>query len=361
MGDTTVAWFAMDDHTRFMLHEVAPAVREPERGKRIPDVVEMGIDHIALHYSTGFHDCTIRALHETGRTPLEDSHVVTDRKTLRKLVMNGCVSLPTDPFYCKRELMTVMAENVDGVVFLGGTNRYDPAPGSFGRGFEQIATGHTASKTFYRIEWMHFDDVSTFIRCETDGVDAAGVAVELRCKKYNPRYPPNRDYYLNSWIQMVLSNTMTEIIGFHQNGRLSHTERLTLSQVQARAGVTDEDAARCMKRLGKYLARIRDGVPPGRQATITVAEDGHVVVRVLENKPHPMFSSDTLRGLVNSYFDDSNETDEAAAPAAAVGAVPAKAIATPVAVASTATSKVADHEMDELASVFVRAAKTGDL
>jgi hypothetical protein len=363
--------FSMRDSSEFIPNSRPPLIQS---NKRVPfsieDITTVWPDHLTQHYGDRFHDPTVLALRQ-GATPvvdlLQDVQFVSDRKSLRRLVVNRCVTLPPKPFYCKRETFVLLAEKVNGTIFLGGETRFEQAPGSYGQGFEEAMTqqfhrGNTANITtdYCIVKYSLMGQVGCVIRYEADGCNARGEVEELKCKKRpNPRFGLGEEFFLNMWIQMSLSRTQRVHIGLHRDGRVDEVMSLTLEQVQEHANVSSQAAQNCWSKLQSTLTAISNHIPDGCKGRLTCSENGQLSF-ALTSRNVPLLSPVARAILCPTAEPASVETmaAPAAAPAAAApaaGQETAAAAASSSAQSRTAVGAAADLSVDDLLSVFDRA------
>lgn len=361
--------FSMTDSTEFIPNSKPSLIQS---NKRVPffieDIATVWPDHLTHHFADRFHDPTVFALHQ-GKVPvpelLQNVQFVSDRKSLRRLVVNNCVTLPPKPFYCKKETFVLLAEKINGTVFLGGETRFEPAPGSYGQGFEEAMTqhfhrGNTADITtdYCIVKYSLMGEVGCLIRYEADGCNARGEVEELKCKKRpNPRYGLGEEFFLNMWIQMSLSQTQKVHIGLHRDGRVDEIMSLTLDQVQANARITAQAAALCWSTLQRTLSAIHKAIPEGRKGRLTCREDGHISFSPT-SAPVPLLSP-AARTILCPVIEPVHA--EIMVPADATASVPTarQEVATSSATTTAAGSQTSDAAttalVDDLLSVFDRA------
>lgn len=361
----------MRDSSEFIPNSRPPLIQS---NKRVPfsieDITTVWPDHLTQHYGDRFHDPTVLALQQ-GATPvvdlLQDVQFVSDRKSLRRLVVNRCVTLPPKPFYCKRETFVLLAEKVNGTIFLGGETRYEQAPGSYGQGFEEAMTqqfhrGNTANITtdYCIVKYSLMDQVGCVIRYEADGCNVRGEVEELKCKKRpNPRFGLGEEFFLNMWIQMSLSRTQRVHIGLHRDGRVDEVMSLTLEQVQERANVSPQAAQNCWSKLQSTLTAIGNLIPDGCKGRLTCSENGQLSF-ALTSRNVPLLSP-VARAILCPTSEPASVETTAAPAAAPAAAAPAAGQETAAAAASSSTQKrtavgaAADLSVDDLLSVFDRA------
>jgi hypothetical protein len=356
--------FAITDSKEFIPSCPPPLITLPRKTPvTVVDIPTIWPDHHYLHYENRFHDSTVNALRTSDEPIVEVLHgvrFVSDRKSLRRLVVNNCLSLPPNSFYCKKDSFTLMAEKINGTIFLGGETRYEPAAGSYGQGFEELLTqrfhrGNVANITtnYCMVQYSLMNKVNCIVRYEADGINSEGDVEELKCKKKpNPRYGLSEDYFLNMWIQMALSRTTRVHIGLHRDGRVDEIMSLSLDQVQQRANLSTEAANRCWSSLQKMLERLYDRIPEGSQARINCEANG--TVTIVPSSALPLLSSNARRVLSAAPSPIQTETESTGSPNAAEAAA-----TTPAAVLTTAvlpTPPDVPDPVNDLASVFQRAA-----
>jgi len=117
---------------------------------------------------------------------------------------------------------------------------------------------------------MILGNLTCAIRFEVDAVNESGKLVELKCKtKPNTRYGLGTDYFLNIWIQMVLSDTPYLKIGIHDKGVLTTILNYSLQEVQREAGVNDKMKSVLFQKLNEIILSMHSRVDEGRQAVFT--------------------------------------------------------------------------------------------
>lgn len=367
--------FSMSNSSEFIPHSRPPLIQSTKRVPfSIEDISTVWPDHLTHHFADRFHDPTVLALRQ-GAIPvtefLQDVQFVSDRKSLRRLVVNRCVALPPRPFYCKKETFVLLAEKVNGAIFLGGETRYERAPGSYGQGFEEAMThqfhrGNLANITteYCVVKYSLMGKVGCLIRYEADGCNDRGEIEELKCKKRpNPRYGLGEDFFLNMWIQMSLSRTPRVHIGLHKDGRVDEIMTLTLEQVQECAKVSAQAAQMCWSNLQKTLTAIDQLIPDGCKGRITCPENGPITF-ALTSKSSSLLSPIARAILCPVADSESVETTAAttAVPMTATSVAGQTTVASSTDVAPSSAQSRADIDsaatdlsVDELLSVFDQA------
>ena len=165
-----------------------------------------------------------------------------------------------------------MVENLNGTLLIACMVRYEEEKGGYGQSFEEKLTHspvHGNRMATYQVCKLDLGSQTCAIRFEVDAVNQHGELVELTSKKKpNPRYGLGPDFFLNIWIQMVLSNTPHMKLGVHDQGLLHEVVDCSAEEVQRKAGLPDGAvaAAQLFRRLSDVLANMRAQVAEGRQA-----------------------------------------------------------------------------------------------
>lgn len=277
-----------------------------------PNIVE---DLFHRHYEQAYHDCTIQAANLAEEGLLSKLVYISDRRTLRKIVGNGCVKIPENSFYLKAEAFQVMAERTStGTLILGCRHRYEETPGGVGKSFERLATGIEDECTRnYRLSLLPIDEDSHLLmRHEVDAVSSDKLVVELKSKKLpkNPRHGDGTsvDYFLNLYIQMVLSNTPRAIIVFHRDRKIEIIQELSQEEIRRKAMLTKDNVKLMFQKLYEKLELIKDYIPEGRQGNVQCSSSGEISVQLCARNS---FDLPLLSTAARALFDgDQNEDDE---------------------------------------------------
>jgi len=311
-----VAEFAIDANDGFLPgYAAAPLILNPSpaRVNNLIDDQTIARDYLNLHFGNKFHDPTIMALeHSVGAASLRDRlkeyKIVTDRRSLRKLIMNECIDLPPNPYYCKKANVDLVAEKINGTLYLAGLVHYQETPGGYGKSFETAMTNHTDGRDVktYRMSKFSLKDMPVLVRYEVDARESTtGRTAELKCKKEpNPRYGFSADFYLNIWIQMVISNTHVVRIGLQKDGRLSKITDYSLSEMQQHASLSNAQVERCFAKLTNLLSQCYDRIADGKKVIIRMSGTVGVNVRIANSSDvttsFRMFSAGILTKLTTS-------------------------------------------------------------
>jgi len=130
---TLVTDFCVDEKEGLIPNAEAPTVvtsLSSRLHQQLADDATIRRDQLVAHFPDSFHDPTILGLESAVgadqlQSTLQGLQLVTDRRSLRKLIMSECLQLPDRAYYCKKEDLDLMAEKINGTVYLGGLQHYE--------------------------------------------------------------------------------------------------------------------------------------------------------------------------------------------------------------------------------------------
>ena len=308
-----------DPEDRFLPNHMPPSLIasiQNCKGRVLYDDPKIVEDLFHRHYEQAYHDCTVQAANLAVKDLLSKIVYISDRRTLRKIVGNGCVKLPENSFYVKAEDFQIMAEKTStGTLILGCRHRYEETPGGVGKSFERLVTGIEDECTRnYRLSLLPIDSNShLLVRHEVDAVSSDKLTVELKSKKLpkNPRHGDGTsiDYFLNLYIQMVLSRTPKVVIAFHRDRKIEKIQELSQEEVRRKAQLTKHDVELMFQKLHDRLELIKDYIPEGRQADVQCSSIGEVSVKL---RPRDSFDLPLLSPEARLLFDgNQNQIEDA--------------------------------------------------
>lgn len=320
-----------DNRDRFLANQQPPVLNANRSfqsyvGKTLYNDPDIALDLFNLHYSSGYHDCTVQATKLAQADVFKKVSYLSDRRTLRKLVGNRCVQLPPNSFYLKREDFEIIAEKtIEGMLIIGCRHRYEESPKGVGCSFERLVTRPTEIDTRnYRVSFMQInEDVRDedkrnylLIRSEADAVNKSFETVELKTKKLpnNPRYGTglNEDYYLNLYVQMALSDTNKVVIALHKDGRIGQVLEHNLDEVCLKAGLRSSAVKSMFERLLTTLELITSKIPAGRQAIVNSFASGDLQINLCPPNTYdlPLLSAEGRSLLSSEEVDEKGRQDK---------------------------------------------------
>jgi hypothetical protein len=308
--------FAISEENPYLENCLPPLIRLPRTVPfQIEDVEDLQQDFFISHYNSCFHDCTLHGFLQSGRC-LDEIQIVSDRNCLRKLFSTFCIAPQGTAFYCKREDFTLMAENINGTIFLAKEYRYNPVQGSYGKGFELKLQVDLMPANYYRLIQYSLGELNCLVRFQVDGRDEHDNSIELKSRKQpNPRYGLGEDFFQNIWIQMALSDTKQTIIGLHKNGRVEEIKLRTLHQLQQLAKISDSTVNQAKRELINQLQRIRDNISIGRQCRVHCFADGRMLFELIppvgekDSFLLPLLSSRMRKQLLGITTEEEKEEE----------------------------------------------------
>ena len=127
----------------------------------------------------------------------------------------------------------------------------------------------------------------------------------------NPRHGDGTsiDYFLNLYIQMVLSRTPKVVIAFHRDRKIEKIQELSQEEVRRKAQLTKHDVELMFQKLHDRLELIKDYIPEGRQADVQCSSIGEVSVKL---RPRDSFDLPLLSPEARLLFDgNQNQIEDA--------------------------------------------------
>ena len=372
----SIGSFAVSEDDAF-LPDVEPAQLKSVRLPiRLEDIQEIKRDYFSVHYKNCYHDCTLKAL---GRQLGELQNIgqlyqiVSDRRTLRKIVTNCCIDLRhiNNPYHCKRQDFDVMVENLNGTLLIACMVRHEEEKGGYGQSFEEKLTHspvHGNRMATYQVCKLDLGSQTCAIRFEVDAVNQHGELVELKSrKKPNPRYGLGPDFFLNIWIQMVLSNTPHMKLGVHDQGLLHEVVDCSAEEVQRKAGLPDGAvaAAQLFRRLSDVLANMRAQVAEGRQAVFKFTSQSflsYTAVEITEAKTFslPLVSPEMRAAVLLQPSEEGKKGTAAATEAPSLLPLPSSSSSQRAAVGEGDAVGGKQQESLELAMERLKLGKSSD-
>jgi len=191
----------------------------------------------------------------------------------------------------------------------------------------------TAAARYCRMSKVSLSGMTILMRYEVDAIDpVTRETIEFKCKKLTKqkyaRYGLNEDFFLNIWIQMMISNTAKVLIGLHEEGFLYQILDLSLAQIQAKAGLSSAQVTACLQKLASVLQRIVSGVQEGEQRIVRLFAASHRQPELLPNSDFNfrMFSTEMRAKLQQIKLQTKNKVKQEVKQAnKVVAAVAAKA------------------------------------